>query len=138
MKNQLILPKNEAINRNIDMLVGDEFTNALVRESIGGNAGTMHAGVNAYYDSIGRITEFSNYAPKKEGKKRVTFRVDVNYLLDYREWYEKLYKKKNDKWTIDGIYFEDKTELPEIKNLIEEAVSYVNKMSRKQREKRSE
>ena len=134
MANEVTIPKNEVINKNIDMLIGDEFWNLLIRESIGGNAGEMHAGVNAFYNTIGELTEFSNYQPKKDGKKRVTFRVDMGYLIDTRKWYEKIFSSKNDKWTIAQTYFEDKNENSDVKQVIESAVSYVNSLSNKKRE----
>jgi len=130
------IPKNEVINKNIDMLVSDKFWNMLMRESIGGNAGKMHAGVNAFYNSIGEITKYSNYPPQN-GEKRVTFSVNMDYVFDYRKWYEKIYKPKLDKWIIDAIYFDDKHEDGIIKGVIEDAVSYVNSLSKKQMNERN-
>jgi hypothetical protein len=131
------IPKNEINNKNIGMLLSPKFENQLFRESMGGNAGEMHAGVNAHYNSLGEITRFSNYPSDMEkGEKWVAFRVDVEYLNYPRNLFEKvLYKlqKRKDRWLIDGVYFEDKNENEDVKSVIENPADYVNKLSKKER-----
>jgi len=127
----MAIPKNEVINKNIEMLLGNQFTMRLINESIGGNAGEMHAGVNAHYSPLGEIVRFSNYPDeKKEGEKGVTFSVDVGYML------KTSYLSKKDRWIIDGIYFDDKNENEDVKSVIENAADYANKLSKKDRKER--
>ncbi len=53
--------KKEVIQKNVEMLISDDFFNALWRESVGGNAGENCACVNAIVDKrTGEIVDFSN------------------------------------------------------------------------------
>jgi len=93
------------IQNNIEMLTGEKFFKNLYRESIGGNAGKMHAGVNSYINHEGRIMEFSNY-PTEKPYETVTFRVEMSYLSPQT-------RKEHNGPFIDGIYFEGYPEIPE-------------------------
>lgn len=130
-----MIPKNEIINKDIDKLLSKEFYNLMVRESIGGNAGEMHVGVNAHYNNLGEIVRFSNYPDKmKAGEKNMIFRVDVSYFFNKKSFLN-IFSKQPDKYIIDGVYF-DREDNEDIKSVIQDAVGYVNKLSKKERESR--
>ena len=89
--------ENEIVKSNIEKLIGKEFLDALCDESIGGNAGEAHAGVNSYINSQGKIMEFSNY-PTGEFYEKVQFGIDMSHLSSEPD-------NRNKARFIDGIYF---------------------------------
>jgi len=99
--------KNDLVLKNVQMLSGKEWNYAWSHESIGGNAGEMHLGVNLIVDrQTGEIIKFYNSPNKDPACGTIRFSVRVEDLP------EKI------RLHIEEIYFEDEFSKEAKQNII--------------------
>jgi hypothetical protein len=113
--------KDDIIKKNIEKIFSRDFREVLLYESIGGNAGPGHAGVNGYADKNGRIICFGNYQdlPDSIRKNNELFPIAVRVRV--------FGNVKEPKYEFSD-YFGSLKNYEEISKVISEAVSEANKI----------